>query len=70
MTYQEAKQSLNNVRWRVQPCPIKDCWCAMIFPEEEITCDEDEEVYVIGSGEILKSQAEHIVEVHNKQLEK
>ena len=68
MNHKQAKDKLLTVKWKTVPCPNKDCWCAMIYPEEEFNYEEDEEAFVIGSGAIDKDLVEHIVEVHNQSL--
>lgn len=72
MTYEEAQEKLLNVKWKIVECNTKNCWCRMIFPEEEISynyTDIKEEVYVVGSGSLTKEIAEYIVYIHNKNID-
>lgn len=68
MNYEEAMALALNVPWKTTKCEADTCWCLMIEPKVKIECDEDEEIYIIGSGGIHKEAAEHIVAVHNESL--
>jgi len=68
LTYNEAIQLSLTVKWKTTPCQTKDCWCAIIEPEETITDKDGNEVYVCASGCVPKEYAEHIVRIHNQYV--
>ncbi|MDC0008902.1 hypothetical protein OAE73_00915 [bacterium] len=72
MKYQEAIEKSLNVKWKVDVCSQgEQCWCRVIKCEEPIFFKEnddsdDEEYYVVNSGELNKETVEHFVSLHNK----
>ena len=69
MTYEEATKLSLTVEWKVSLCNSgESCWCRIIEPKEEIKDSDGNEIYIVGSGSISKTYAEHIVEQHNKSL--
>ena len=72
MNYQEAIEKSLTVKWKADTCiQGEQCWCRVIKCEEPIFFKEnndsdDEEYYVVGSGQLDKETVEHIVEIHNK----
>ena len=75
LTYKEAQEKSLSVRWEFKPCLSgEQCWCRIVVPETPIMYDDEhggEEAfdYIIGAGSVSKIFAEHIVEIHNKNLE-
>jgi hypothetical protein len=71
MTYDEAEELALTVRWKTSVCNQGEkCWCRMIEPEEQITDDDGNEIFIVHSACVPKTYAEHIVQLHNKSLEK
>ena len=69
MTYEEAQQKALKVKWKTTPCHQgEECWCRIIESIEPILYDGDEEYYIVASGSIPKLEAEHLVELHNRNL--
>jgi len=69
MNYEEATEHSLKVRWKTETCSSgKKCWCRIISPEEELTDDQGNEIYIAGSGSVPKIYAEHIVKLHNESL--
>jgi hypothetical protein len=72
MNYAEAKKVGLGVRWKVEMCSQGEaCWCRGIIPETPITYtdgDFEEELYIVGTGELDIDTAEHIVRLHNQSL--
>ena len=69
MTYQEAINKSLTLKWKVGTCSQgEECWCRTITCDPPLMYEEvgDEEFYVVGSGQIMKEVAEHIVNIHNK----
>lgn len=72
MTHEAAYKKALEVKWKVEPCfSGEECWCRMIVPEVPIKYGEKdiEEVCIVSSAAINKTMAEHIVLVHNANLE-
>ena len=70
MTYQEAIAKSLTVRWKLDTCEQGDkCWCRSIRCETPIMFDEGEEYWVVVVGRINRETAEHIVMLHNKEIE-
>lgn len=74
MTYEEAIQKSFTIKWKVETCHQgESCWCRTIntitpiFFKHKEEWDE-EEYYVVGSGELNKEMAEYFVKLHNKQI--
>jgi len=54
------------VRWKVSPCPDeKECWCAIIEPENEMLDEQGERLLIVEAGKLAREYAEHIVIAHN-----
>lgn len=71
MNYKEALELSLNVRWKTDTCVSgSECWCRVIRPENNIIDEEGNEVYIVGQGSITKEHAEHIVKLHNLNLDK
>lgn len=71
MNYKEALELSLTVRWKTETCVSGDkCWCRVIKPENNIIDEEDNEIYIVGQGSIAKEHAEHIVKLHNLNLDK
>jgi len=71
MNYNEALEKSKIVKWKTTPCTSgEDCWCRIIEPIERIEDDEGNEVYIASSGSINKEHAEHIVKIHNWQIDR
>ena len=69
LTYAEAKALSLTVKWKIGTCTQgEQCWCRTIEPTEKITDQNDEEIYIVGSGCMTTDCAEHIVALHNKSL--
>jgi hypothetical protein len=69
MNYEEATEHSLKVRWKTETCSSgKKCWCRIISPEEYLTDDKGNEIYIAGSGCVPKKHAEHIVKLHNDSL--
>ena len=69
LTYKEAQEKSLTVRWKVSFCPQgENCWCRIIEPEEKISDSDDNEIYIVGSGEMSRIYAEYLVDLHNKNL--
>jgi hypothetical protein len=69
MIYQEAQELSLKVEWKTTLClEGEKCWCRIIEPLEPIFYDEDETLYIAGSGCIPTIYAEHIVKLHNQSL--
>lgn len=69
MTYKKALQESLTVEWKISLCPQGEvCWCRVIEPKNPITYQDGEllsELYIVGSGNIHKEVAEHLVRIHN-----
>lgn len=72
MTYNEALAKSLTVKWKTIPCSSsgEECWCRIILPIDEIKDDQENEIYIVGSGSINKEYAEHIVKIHNEYIDK
>ena len=69
MKYEEAQQKALTIKWKTTPCHQgEECWCRIIEPTEPILYDDNEEYYIVGSGSIPKLEAEHLVQLHNKNI--
>ena len=69
MKYEEVQQKALTIKWKTTPCHQgEECWCRVIEPTEPILYDDNEEYYIVGSGSIPQLEAEHLVELHNKNL--
>lgn len=69
MTYEEAQEESLKVEWKVSNCTEGEkCWCRIIEPKKSIIYNDIEEYYIVGSGCIPQKEAEHLVELHNKNL--
>jgi len=70
MTYEEAQQKALTVEWITSICNQgESCWCRVIEPKEPIIWGQNnEEYYIVSSGSIPQLEAEHLVELHNKNL--
>ena len=70
MTYQEAILKSLNRKWKVGTCGQgTQCWCRTITCDPPLTYSEledEEEFYVIGSGQVMAEIVEHIVKLHNE----
>jgi len=72
MNYQEAIEKSLTVKWKVDTCHEGErCWCRVIRGEEpilykELDDSDEEEYYIVGSGELNKETVEHIVSLHNE----
>jgi hypothetical protein len=72
MNYQEAIDKSLTVKWKVDTCiQGEKCWCRVIKCKEPIFFKEDadsdnEEYYVVESGQLDKKTVEHIIKVHNE----
>jgi hypothetical protein len=72
MNYQEAIEKSLTVKWKVDVCiQGEQCWCRVIKCEEPIffkknNDSDNEEYYVVNSGELNKETVEHFVSLHNK----
>ena len=64
--------SILNIKWKTEPCHSgESCWCRKIVPVEPIYLGDFKEEYEIASyGSIAKDLAEHIVKLHNDNLDK
>ncbi len=60
--------NLLNKKWYVMECSAgESCWCRIIGTNIDSNALED---CVVTSGALTKEKAEHIVELHNKYIEK
>jgi hypothetical protein len=51
-------------KWKVMPCNVYDCWCALIgYSEKKL-----EDYWVVPTGNLTIREAKHIVKLHNKWL--
>jgi hypothetical protein len=70
MTYQEAINKSLTLKWKVGTClQGEECWCRIITCDPPLMYEEvgvEEEFYVVGSGQIMKEVAEHIVNIQNE----
>lgn len=70
MEYEDAEELLYSTKWKTSCCSQgEECWCRIIEPVEKIVYDETGEIYIAGSGSIPKRAAEHIVKLHNDNLD-
>lgn len=68
--HKEAQEKLLNTKWKTEVCQQgASCWCRSIVPVEEIRYSGDEEMYVVGQGEMAADVAAYIVKLHNEHLE-
>lgn len=71
MDYKEALEFSNRVKWKTTPCNTgEDCWCRIIEPIERIEDKDGNEIYIASSGSIGKDHAEHIVKIHNENIDR
>jgi len=69
ITYEQATEISLGVKWKTSECTEgSSCWCRIIEPIIKIEDQNDNEIYIAGSGSIPKGYAEHLVELHNKSL--
>jgi hypothetical protein len=74
MNYEEAIQKSLTVKWKVDTCSQgEQCWCRVIKCEEPLMFKEKEyldedEYYIVGTGDLNKETAEHIVKIHNQTI--
>lgn len=62
-------EKLKEVKWKVEICHSgEECWCRIIVPTTPVVYRE-EGMTVCDAGSISKAIAEHIVEIHNSNLE-
>lgn len=70
MEHREALEYCNTIKWKLSTCTQgEECWCRIVEPVEEVKDSEGNEIYIIGSGSVMKESAEHIVKVHNLYIE-
>lgn len=73
MNFEEATDLSLKVRWKTTVCGSgEDCWCRLIVPENPIKYEyngTEDEIYIVGSGALPKAYAEHIVKLHNAQVD-
>ena len=68
LDYEAWLKNLLSSKWYVQPCfSGESCWCRAITTDIN---DDSNDTCVVPDGSIKKAIAEHIVELHNKSLEK
>lgn len=75
MNYEEAKQKILNIPWKIGNCMLgEECWCRTILPTEPIIFSdkhgEDSIDEIISQGSLDKATAEYIIELHNDRLKK
>ncbi len=69
MTYKEAQEASLSVEWKTSTCTSgESCWCRIIEPLVPILDEDEEEIYIAGSGCIPTIYAEYIVKLHNESL--
>lgn len=57
------------VPWKIVTCREgEECWCRAIKPEIPILNEDEQEIFIISTGEIEKELAEYIVRIHNETL--
>jgi hypothetical protein len=76
MNYEQAIEKSLTEKWKIGVCSQgEECWCRVIRCEPPLMFREredsdSEEYYVVRSGELNKSTAEHIVKLQNEDLNK
>ena len=71
MEYNEALAKSNMVKWKTTLCSGgEECWCRIIEPINRIEDKDGNEIYIASSGSINKEHAEHIVKIHNQQIDR
>ena len=75
LNYQQAIEESLKRRWKIGTCSQgEECWCRMIKCEDplmfsESDDSEEEEYHVVRSGELNRETVEHLVRIHNQQVE-
>lgn len=71
MTYNEALAKSRTVKWKVSICHSgEECWCRVIEPIDRIEDKDGNEIYIVSSGSINEIHAEHIVRIHNENIDR
>ena len=69
LSYLDAIELANKLEWEVSTCDQgESCWCRIISVKGGLFDRDDEEIYIVGSGAMMSSHANHIVDVHNKSI--
>lgn len=61
-------KDLLNIKWKIDGCGNKKCWCRLIIPDSEE--DKYRDSYIVSSGAISEKLAKYIVKIHNLFIEK
>ena len=75
LNYQQAIEESLKRRWKIGTCSQgEECWCRTIKCEDplmfsESDDSEEEEYHVVRSGELNRETVEHLVRIHNQQVE-
>ena len=73
LDYEQAISESLSRKWKIDTCQQgEECWCRVIKCDPplffmEKNCD-DQEYYVVRSGELVKETVEHLVKLHNQSL--
>ncbi len=73
LDYEQAITESLSRKWKIDTCQQgEECWCRVIKCDPplffmEKNCD-DQEYYVVRSGELVKETVEHLVKLHNQSL--
>jgi len=75
MNYEDAIEESLKRKWVVGTCSQgESCWCRIIKCDPPLmyvefdSYDDEEEYWVVRSGELNKTTVEHIVKIHNESL--
>ena len=73
LDYEQAITESLSRKWKIDTCQQgEECWCRVIKCDPplffvEKNCD-DQEYYVVRSGELVKETVEHLVKLHNQSF--
>lgn len=72
LTYEQAAEKSLQVPWKLDTCSQGEtCWCRVVKPVEPILYmdgEDQEEYWLVPSGQLDKRLAEYLVELHNEKL--
>lgn len=69
LTYEQASEKSFQVPWKLDLCSQGEtCWCRIVKPVEPIIYmdgQDQEEYWLVPSGQLDKRLAEYLVKLHN-----
>lgn len=72
LTHEQAAEKSFQVPWKLDLCKQGEtCWCRIVKPVEPILYmdgEDQEEYWLVPSGQLDKRLAEYLVKLHNEKL--